>query len=803
MSNDGHVARDGGCFGAWREDEHGLPAFAVADDLATRSDLVLPDGDPRRVWHQVGNDRISATAHAGGWLTLYSAEAGLVRLSSVDPSRPNELGGTWRVADDDGADIVRFDHPALDVTWGVGQATWMGNCDGIRVHRTVWAPFGDLPVLRIDVSLHADSGLPAGRFCEQWGFSPYPVVLVSLMSRSLPPPESHPARLRLLWRLMFAATHLSRELVEAGRRLLATRLALVPEVDPDTGAVLLSVGGRAPGMPTRPSALAAIPGVVFVAPLNSINVTPIIERAGRRTTVGLHATLPAGERETHLSFVVGLASQEEVRKVIARAATAERSTSAAAWRRPWQLDVGDATLRRESQWHAAMLRSSQLHSAVLGSSYVPQGSAYGFLHGIEGVPRDYAISAVGLAHVHPEGAKDLLRTMLRMMDPDGNVLYGHTGAGFVTSAGFHTDPSDLPIALLWTITEVVWATGDTALLDEPIGFRPRRRGTAEATTVRERALLLWRRLRDHVGLGPHGLVRVCSGDWNDPISAMAPDRRAFRRHGESTYNSAFACYVLPRAAMLLRPTHPKVADEIDAFVDRLRAAVAQMWQGRWFLRGHDGRTGLPSSATAIGADHLFLDANAWCLIAQVGDDGMRRTLVEEIATRSDEPSPIGALALDRPHKVRGGILPDGWDTNGGIWAALNAFLTWGYALHDPDLAWRSLHKQGFAAHASAYPRVWYGIWSGPDAYNAHYAEQPGETFVQPATPMQEFPVMNSNAEAGPLLATLKVFGIEAGPGGFNVTPHVPDSVGPWRLRTMLIDVKGRGSECEVWKRPLR
>lgn len=34
--------------------------------------------------------------------------------------------------------------------------------------------------------------------------------------------------------------------------------------------------------------------------------------------------------------------------------------------------------------------------------------------------------------------------------------------------------------------------------------------------------------------------------------------------------------------------------------------------------------------------------------------------------------------------------------------------------------------------------------------------------MQPATPMQEYPVMNSNAHAGPLLGLLKVLAVTGG-----------------------------------------
>ncbi len=73
---------DGGEFGRWGSDALGLPSFVVNGDLRDRAGLVLPGGDVRRLWHQVGNDRITATAHADGTLTLYWFEEGPIDWSN-------------------------------------------------------------------------------------------------------------------------------------------------------------------------------------------------------------------------------------------------------------------------------------------------------------------------------------------------------------------------------------------------------------------------------------------------------------------------------------------------------------------------------------------------------------------------------------------------------------------------------------------------------------------------------------------------------------------------------------------------
>ena len=60
--------RDGGNFGGWIQDAHGLPAFRFEARLPVRT--LLPDGSPARVpedpWFLVGNDGTKLFVHASG-----------------------------------------------------------------------------------------------------------------------------------------------------------------------------------------------------------------------------------------------------------------------------------------------------------------------------------------------------------------------------------------------------------------------------------------------------------------------------------------------------------------------------------------------------------------------------------------------------------------------------------------------------------------------------------------------------------------------------------------------------------------
>ncbi|MHA1337638.1 MAG: hypothetical protein ACTSPW_18155 [Promethearchaeota archaeon] len=118
------------------------------------------------------------------------------------------------------------------------------------------------------------------------------------------------------------------------------------------------------------------------------------------------------------------------------------------------------------------------------------------------------------------------------------------------------------------------------------------------------------------------------------------------------------------------------------------------------------------------------------------------------------------------------LLPEGWDVNGGIWHAMNSLLTWGYSLYDPEKGINSLIKNSMTRRAEVYPDLWYGIWSGPDAYIADYAENAGQAFYHLPTPMCDFPLMNLNLHACYLLSLIKFIGIEADYDSITINPSI-------------------------------
>lgn len=792
---------DGGLFGRWILDESGMPAF----EYTYLDKFPIARSDFEDHWHQVGNDRFTAEAHAGGWFTIYRWERGLTRLSNDKLSPPERLAGVGSLF---GANselllqLLRHRAPAncsWKVYWGMGYAEWLCECDGVKIKRRVSAPFGDDPILLIDVELQFEDWFVGKHgasltYREDWAIEPYAITLPAPMTKFGNPPKGKTPSEKVAWYATTAVSGALRKTAELWRSSYKYLTDFEIENDDERKIVVAhpSVRHVLP-LPDRErrSWRDLYPEPIFMA-VRHFSQDVVQKVVVQKYKKGVRFTGEAkceGKNEFKISFIFGWGERDKIKTYVDKYRHTGESKN---WRgATTSIQIRDESwLEREMAWHSYYLRSMLVKDYYFECHFLPQGSAYSYLHGMHGAPRDYMLSCVPMIYLEPQLAREMLVQTMMLMKPSGEIVYAHGGFGMTSDAGgLHSAPTDLPIFLLWALVEYLGATDDEDFLDEEIPYYPKE--AKKSSSVKERIELAWYYLRHKVGRGPHGLLRVGSGDWNDPISLMVPSRRAFTKNGESCFNTAFAVYVLPKVAVLVERWNERLAEEMGRYASLLRKAMEETWTGGWYLRGYDGRGG------AIGADTLFLDSNVWCLIAGIGGEERIKILIENIWKLLDEPSPIGATILNKPVKVKFGYLADGWDCNGGVWCALNGLLAWGYSLYDPEKAWQSLLKQSLTAHARAYPHVWYGIWSGPDAYNAHWAQQPGETFIHPVTPMQEYPIMNSNAHALPLLALIKLLGIEPNGTKLEIVPRLPPHLEAWRVSFPLLSVAKEGGDIKV------
>lgn len=441
-------------------------------------------------------------------------------------------------------------------------------------------------------------------------------------------------------------------------------------------------------------------------------------------------------------------------------------------------------LSREMAWQSYYLISSVVYNAYFDSRVTPQGSAYLYLQGSDGAPRDQALATIPLTYLNPALARDNLRLMMRLADGEtGKIPYAFAGFGVVGGAGIHELVSDLDIFFLWSIVEYMVATGDSDFLTEQVEFNPESKSQPPNATVLTHIEYAFNHLINDVGFGPDNLIRILEGDWSDSIVlssvfSLPPTKSLGKtvKNGESIPNSQMAIYVLPRLAnMLSGQSNPDaqalgatIQGHLDSMIPMLQEALKKQWVTKsikvenetreygWYIR-MIARSWF-NRPVPIHKNKIDLESQVWALI---NDGENADVLVESVRDLLDKFSPFGTPILQ--HDL--------------VWAAISQLLTWGYTRQQPQWAWESLVKNSFAKHAEIFPKIWFNLWSGPDAINSATSSiYPGGTWSSIVTPMTDFPVMNSNQPVMALLALLRVCGVEPTESGdgLRITPRAVD-----------------------------
>ncbi|MCC6214654.1 MAG: hypothetical protein IT376_07280 [Polyangiaceae bacterium] len=810
-----------GIFGAWTIDAAGLPAYDYRlDHLAdSRGDWTLTDSDAegeplvrRDHWAAFGNRRVNALASNDGTVEVVTQDRGVEHLNVRDDPQGNFAGGYSFLDDGEATWSTAYAHrPRPSTTtrrFGMGYAEASLRHRGVLFTRRTSAPVGDAPVVVSEVTLE-NLGGRSKRLVhyEYWDVARRPIEInwaVSGDVLSLAPANARAARdarnglfservsfdpaarsLQVERRYVGATPRPAREEPSAvdywpNQPFLVQALGEVHDVYVDQAAFF---GGGGPGAPRAVAERAPGAGTA------GGELSALTSGAGQPHALVLASAveLAPGEQKT-LRYVYGYTRAEEALAPDARWSDASWDPIAeqAEHLRERMLYFAterDPVLHRELAWHASQLEASIGYRDYWQQPVVPQGSAYLYLHGADGAARDLGLFAVPLVYTDPELARLELLFYMGIQFADGRFSYAFQGHGMLDDASLHSAPSDLCLFFLWALGEYLGATGDVAFLDAPAPFHPR--GARPGATVWDHVVAAVRHHLDVVGTGQHGLVRLGTGDWSDGIVAdAARDRDVAVALGESIPNTQMGVYVLDRVASLIEARDTALAGELRAATAGYRTALAGEWTGTWFRRAwyNDG-------GPAIGESSIDLEGQIWALISGTfADEAQRATLVSEIATRLDDPSPIGA-------PLWGG---------GQVWPAIGGLLTWGYARTDPERAFAHLARATLAARAVAFPEVWSNVWSSSDGVSS----KSGQSWKSLVTPMTDWPVQNNNVTALGMLAALRVAGIEATPEGLLVAPAVPPVAGPGgtperrlTLRARLVELELRGAVLRLRYRP--
>ncbi len=838
-----------GYFGEWIEDEFGLPAYRYTCDQINDPKAISPVNEIWRIktehLHQVGNDRLVGVASNYGYIQIRQDEGAPKFLNDHAPEHDLYAGGFGYLTD--GETILSTFYPgngeSFDRIFGMGYYRKIVTGKGLSADQIIFAPYGDDPLLISQVTIINNREKPVDlRWIEYWGCQMYQFSFKSFImgvASKLTVPElrrrfsnrfeHHFSPIenygiiekkrfkglkfstKLGWAIInfFLATFYRK--LTGGRIKSPVKQASLDDISPPP-TFLISLDSPADGLSTDVAKFFGRGGIVSPEGLHeplSSELKSQITDTGMLLERKLH--LEPGEKQT-LYFAYGyLPEGFEIQDLITKYKEnlpELLAQSCSHWKKDRiKLVIKDEPwIDRELQWHNYYLRGNLTYDSFFKEHILSQGHVYQYIIGFQGAARDPLQHTLPFIYCEPTIVKEILRYTLKTVSPKGEIPYAITGHGMYMPSPFK--PSDLELWLLWVLSEYVLATRDLAFLEEELPTYPLYGKKAGKAKVKEIAYRCYTHLTKITGIGTHGLLRLSNGDWNDMVvHGFVPKNKVKKvtKYAETVLNSAMASFALDIYSQLLQYANESdKANEVKTYAESLRAVVHEQWTGNWFKRAW-----LTEDLGWIGIDELWLEPQPWAFIGGAVDQAQKEKLLENIDQKVRQPSKIGALILDKPLKKMIGA--PGVGTNAGIWPSINGTLIWALSLVDAEIAWDEWKKNTLAAHAEAYPEVWYGIWSGPDTYNSEFSKYPGQTiFISPDSSEEEamlgikinwtdFPVMNMHPHAWPLYTITKLIGIKFTIEGVEITPTLPKE--EYHFSSPLIGLEKSSESYSGWYAP--
>lgn len=676
------IGSQGEELGHWAWMDNGLPCYHYTASLpyeavdANGNDSQLPE-DP---YFLLGNYRMTAFAHVSGTIELMTAERVWARINASD-QRPNygcnaaEIEIDGKITALAGVGSAAADNRICQRRFGIGFASYEYKLSsGIECERTLSVKPSErinegTPTLYFNITLHNSSKRSKKIVYSET----FPVNFVPMGLQMMPKDE--------------------RPVGYQNRRRAAT--------DPRSGWIDITA---------HPNEFIIWPtpreSSLYETMPPSIAMTSTEEVTAQDNQLCTRAAfvLNPGQRKT-LAYAVSMGQKAE-------APIEAEATRLGLFGQQWKQILPcfdqepDEAIRREMIWNAYVMEASAKYSSYFDETFIPQGSVYSYHYGDNIANRDHLQALLPACYTNPVLARSAIRYVLAQTHPDGEITRGNQGFGYAPPMIYKE--SDQQLYVFLAMAEYLRITHDWSLLDSEITMYPREAGLKTTVmNVLERQFVY---LRDEIGRGPNGLIRLQNSDWSDSfLHKYSPN--IFHWSAESHLNSAMALAVLPAFIKVLEG---KASADFIKTLTKYYQEVKEAFLSDLGNRPYSARAYL-NNQYRFGLDLACIEPHSYLLQSDALSVERKKDIYNHIKPLLEGGETIGIRTRER--SMWGDVTQA---EDGGIWFSLEYPLALGVATFDRNEAIRLLQKFSFCNYSKHFPQYWLGQWTAADEVNSTF-----------------------------------------------------------------------------------
>ena len=377
----------------------------------------------------------------------------------------------------------------------------------------------------------------------------------------------------------------------------------------------------------------------------------------------------------------------------------------------------DEDLKRELRWHAYNLEAMATYSEFYDETKIPQGTIYDYDWGQHASARDNFQHGLPLVYYNPKLAKSILRYMLKRTTAFGEIRLVEMGNGYAVNERYFTSDQQLYYFLL--LSEYLRVTKDYNFLNETVTPYPvKNQQEMTVASLTEKCFVF---LRDTIGTGSHGLVKLLNSDWNDTVYYIekVPYCMIFFS-GESHMNLVMVLSIFQVLIQELKnvPALKKLTESMELYRSNIFTAFFNDLGQRTFPKR------MYFNNKPYGEENMFLEPQGFTLQIDEFPIEKKKNLYEEMKNRVYKGEKLGAREQENPEFEDEGF-DKGSRENGGFWWALNGPVVVGVSKFDKTEAKKLLKQMTLENFSKSFPEYWSSYWSAADNQESSLIQEEG------------------------------------------------------------------------------